>query len=72
MTVKRVTTKAILDKISNPALKLYKGEDYFYFVLDDGVIFDTHSVYVTRLSDLSFDAWVDEGRGFIELVSFLK
>ena len=67
---KRVLTKQILDVVGCPNLSLYKGDGYWYFVYDDGADkFATRSVYAVRLSDLSLETWVAEGR---ELVAVME
>lgn len=45
-------------------VELVKGKDYFYFVFDDGTRYDTLSVPVPRLNDLTFAQWIDEGKQF--------
>jgi len=45
-------------------LELVKGKGYLYFVFDDGKRYDTLSVMVARLNDLSLAQWVDEGKQF--------
>lgn len=45
-------------------VELVKGSGYLYFVFDDGKRFDTLSVMVPRLNDLSLAQWVDEGKEF--------
>lgn len=46
-----------------------KGGEYFYFVFDDGVRYDTHSVMVPRLNDLTLAQWIDEGKEFARWVT---
>lgn len=43
------------------AMTLVKGEGYFYFV-GAGVKDDAEGVYVYKLSDLSVEEWVSEGK----------
>lgn len=43
-------------------VELVKGDGYLYFTYDNGKRFDTHSVYVPRVTDLSFDRWMEEAR----------
>lgn len=45
-------------------LELVKGKDYLYFVFDDGKRYDTLSVMVPRLNDLTLAQWVEEGKQF--------
>lgn len=58
---------AIEKAIGSNYIKLFKGDGYWYFVIDYPYcdIYDTLSVYVNRLNDLSFDRWVEEGKDFI-------
>ena len=63
---RRTVEKAVGD----PRLRFYAGEGYFYFVWDDGVCFvdstmTGHSVYVSQVSALSLDQWVEAAREFI-------
>ena len=65
----RISVKSILRAVRNPYLSLYRGEGYWYFVLDDGGdLFEEQSVPVMRLNQLSFSEWVDEGRAFCNRV----
>jgi len=66
MTTTRTITAA-LKKAGLPAeLKFHSTRDgYQYFTLDDGDVFETHSVYVNSVSDLTVDQWVEEARGFL-------
>jgi GH43 family beta-xylosidase len=66
MSARRVTRAAIEKSIACPHLELVGGDGYFYFAFDDEGTgrFETHSVYVNRLNDLPFEAWVEEGRAF--------
>lgn len=71
-TCKQIT--ATLRKEGLP-LELVKADGYFYFIydtLDDKnskiLAWETKSVYVSSLSQLSTDAWVKEGREFAEEV----
>ena len=62
------TIAAALKKAGLPAeLKFNSTRDgYQYFTLDDdGDVFETHSVYVQRVSDLTITQWVEEARGFL-------
>lgn len=67
MTV--ATTKRILDTIACPELRLYKDRrsSYFYFVYDSKSpnIWESRSVWVSNLSDLSLESWVHEGRELV-------
>ena len=67
---KRITRNAILKEIGNPLLNLYgsSAEGYFYWHYFDkeANIYETRSVYVYRLSDLSFDSWVEDGKNFLD------
>lgn len=67
MKTKMITRKQIIKAIGNENLTLERGEGYFYFVFDDGINFETHSVYTNSLNgggDL--DYWVNEGIDFIK------
>lgn len=45
-------------------LELVRGEGYFYFVFDDGKRYDTLTIPVFKLHDLTFAQWVDEGKEY--------
>jgi hypothetical protein len=63
------TTVTILARIGHQHLSLYRGEGYWYFSYDDGGSrHETRSVMVLRLSHLSLDQWVAEGRALVALV----
>lgn len=49
-------------------VELVKGEGYFYYTFDDGKFFETESVYVFTLNQLSFDRWVADGISFAESI----
>lgn len=67
----RLTRKAILRAVGCPYLDLVRvpvAGGYFYFIYDRMNTYETHSVYVFRLSDLGIDQWVEEGRAFVRKV----
>lgn len=47
-------------------VELVKGEGYFYFQYDlpEQNVFETESVYVCKLSHLTKDEWIRQGRQF--------
>lgn len=45
-------------------VELVKGKDYLYFIFDDGKRYNTLSIMVPRLNDLTLAQWVDEGKQF--------
>jgi hypothetical protein len=45
-------------------VELVKGKDYLYLVFDDGQRYDTLSVMVPRLNDLTLAQWIEEGKQF--------
>lgn len=47
-------------------LELVKGEGYFYFVYDAPDKYETESVYVYRLNELTREQWIEQGRDFGE------
>lgn len=47
-------------------LTLRKGEGYFYFVYSDGDRFETKSVMVYRLNELTETQWIKEANRFLE------
>lgn len=59
-----ISTQRILNKIGCPFLSLYKGVGYWYFVYDapEWNVFETKSVYTSRLNDLTLDMWVADGK----------
>lgn len=66
--IARAAVDAALRKEGALYVTLQPGEGYWYFVFDDGVYFDTHSVYVYRLNRLSLRQWLDEGMEFYRRV----
>jgi hypothetical protein len=60
-------TSSVLKAIGEPRLKLVAGKGYWYFVFDDtGKLYDTHTVFVMRLSDLPLERWIEEGKDFVQ------
>jgi len=39
--------------------KLVRGKGYFYFIGNDSMFWETSSVYVYRLDELTIQQWVD-------------
>lgn len=66
-----VAIKSIIKEINDPNLKLYRGEGYLYFVYDNPEknVYETESVYVNRLNELSLETWVSIGKEFVENIS---
>ena len=66
--------KTILNEINNKNLDLHYDHEYnyFYFTYSDisNDTFETRSVYVTRLKDLSICEWIDIGKEFADSVEF--
>lgn len=65
------SVKQILREIGNKNLNLYchraNGGPYWYFVYDDGdKVFETKTVLVPRLGDLTLNAWIELGEKFVE------
>jgi hypothetical protein len=54
--------------IGDPRLNLIGGNGYWYFVFDDipTGLYDTHSVYVMRLRDMTLERWIEEGTDFVD------
>lgn len=66
-----LTTKKILKEIGCENLDLVRGEGYFYFVYDEfpnREIYDTRSVFVFRLNDLSLESWIYEANILLEKI----
>lgn len=53
-------------KEDNLPVELVKCKDYFYFTYDlpQQKVFETESVYVQKLSHLTKDEWIRQGRVF--------
>jgi len=65
----RVTVKAILREIGCPHLDLVQGKGYWYFVYDDKAKhFHTYSIATMRLSAMTLDEWVKEGREWVQIL----
>jgi hypothetical protein len=58
------TVNAALRKL-HPNLKLLGGRGYQYFTFDAPGVFETRSVYVYRISDLTLAQWLEEARSFL-------
>ena len=63
--------KAINKKLKEHGypFELSKGSGYFYFVFDDGVRFETYSVYTNSVSNLPLESWLYEANEFSVLLS---
>ncbi len=61
-------TKAL--KAKGLPMELVQGDGYCYFVYDDVAknIFETHSEWTNRVSDMEFDRWIDIGVKFAETI----
>jgi hypothetical protein len=61
----------VLAVVGDKHLQLYQGKGYWYFIYDDrdAAIYDTRSIMVMRLSDLSFERWLEEARDFVAYVN---
>jgi hypothetical protein len=61
-------TKSInqIFKEDNLPVELVKADGYFYFIYDLPAqkVFETESVYVPKLSHLTKDEWIRQGRQF--------
>lgn len=72
-----LTRKQIVDKLRDfppfdtGTLELVKSDGYFYFIFDspERNIFETHSVFVNNVNQLSLDQWLFEGLHFAERLS---
>jgi outer membrane protein assembly factor BamE (lipoprotein component of BamABCDE complex) len=63
---KRITKQTVIRTMGKPHMELVPGNGYWYFVFDDSKRYDTHSVYVARINDLTLDIWTNEGNAFYE------
>jgi len=50
-------------------VELVKGKGYFYFVYDDGKKYNTLTVPVYKLNELTLAQWVEEGKQFAARMS---
>jgi hypothetical protein len=64
-----MSVNKIIKKIGCQYLSLVKGDLYWYFIFDDGVRYETHSVYCMFLNQLPLDQWIDEGKEFIKCLT---
>ncbi len=66
--------KTILNEINNKNLDLHYDHEYNYFYFTysdiDNDIFETRSVHVTRLKDLTFSEWIGKGQDFISDIEY--
>lgn len=58
------STRQIIKEIGCPHLSLYHGKGYWYFAYDDGEIFETESIPVSRLRSMPLEHWIGIGRRF--------
>lgn len=49
----------------NPGLSICGGRGYQYFRFSSDAAYDTRSVYVNRMADLTEDEWLVEARAFL-------
>ena len=64
----RITAARVIAGVGNARLSLHNGGGYWYFVYDDGGdVYETRSVMVQRLGDMSLDAWIAEGRALCQI-----
>jgi len=64
-------TTTIIKALGSDKLTLYKGSGYFYFTYDDPAnnVYETHSVdAVCRLTDLTLDQWISEGKTLLNKI----
>lgn len=68
MTAPRYAKSAaeILRAVGCPNLNLYRGvgNGYWYFVFDAPDVYESESVYVPRLNDMTVTQWVEIGVRF--------
>ncbi len=64
----KASLKSINQRIAHMGdIVLYKGAGYFYFI-GDSVDF-TDGVYVNKISDLSFEQWIQEATDRLEVTT---
>lgn len=61
------TVAQVTKAIGCPELELVKGSGYLYFVYNDkeNNIWETESVYIAYLNQLSVEQWSEIGRAFV-------
>lgn len=65
----RLTIKAIEKAIGDERIELIKGDGYYWFAFDnEREIYETHSVYVNRLNDLTLETWLYEAEVLMKKV----
>lgn len=64
--MKKLTTRAVNKALESEGLPvtLVSGGNYWYFIYDAGDVYETRSVLTPRLSDMSLETWISEGREF--------
>lgn len=64
-----ISSKAILKAIGCDKLSLVRvpGDGYWYFAYDaiESNFYETESIYVMRLNDMSLERWVEYGVSFV-------
>lgn len=65
------TVAQVLKAVGCDKLDLVRGGGYLYFVYDDKArnVWETESVYVCYLNQLSVEQWVDMGKAFVNRVT---
>lgn len=63
---RRTTMRGVEMLLEREGIKLEftKGEGYFYFTYDQPGCYDTRSIMVNSLKQLTLDQWLEEGREY--------
>jgi hypothetical protein len=70
--VRPKSTGEVLEMVSCKHLKLHrnKAHAYWYFVYDDGEIYETRTVHIPRLRDMNLQQWKAEANDFLGYVRY--
>mgnify|MGYP004343029855 CR=1 FL=1 len=64
--------QTILKAIGENHLTLHQCPGYFVWTYDNGKMFEQTSTYVDKLSHLTIDQWIEDGKEFMEYVKQVK
>jgi hypothetical protein len=57
-----------LNKKFDQRITINKGNGYFYFIFDDGKSFESESIYVHKLNNLTETQWIDLYSDFVNKI----
>ena len=64
MKLKIKTVTNAIEKLDNEIVGLCKCDGYFYFYSETHNLWETHSVYVYNLNQITLEMWIEEYQEF--------